>query len=299
MTRHAGLRDRYERDGYSAPLEALAPKQAAAYRQRVLELAGRRDRLAPDERTNAHLRYPWAAELATLPAVLDAVEAVLGPDLLVWRASFFYKGASDPSFVAWHQDSVYWDLEGDAVATAWLALTDSTEANGCVRVLPGSHRAPPLPHAVRLDGDNVLLRGQAVAVPIDEPATRPLVLAAGQFSLHHVGIVHGSPANRSGSPRIGFAVRYAAPRVRPRGARQGATLVRGEDRFGNFDAQPLPRFEGDPLAAAAAARARRRMIGQLLRQLRRQSPWEAGTTLLRLARRPGTARALARALFRR
>ncbi len=289
----------YERDGYVTPCDGLSVDEAARYRDRVLAVAGERDRLAPDERANAHLRYKWAADLTAIPRVLDAVARVLGPDLLVWRATLFYKGATDPSFVAWHQDSVYWDLEGDAVATAWLALTDSTEANGCVRVLPGSHRTPSLPHAERpLDRDNLLIRGQALAVPVDEAAVRPLLLGAGQFSIHHVGLVHGSRENRSGVPRIGFAIRYAAPHVRPRGPRQGATLVRGVDRFGHFDPQPLPRFEGDPAARAGAARATRRMIAQLGRRLLAQSPKAAGLTLLRLAQRPGALRTLLRTLRR-
>lgn len=296
---HDTLAETYARDGYVTPFEALPASDAARYRERVLALAGTRDRLAPDERANAHLRYKWAADLSVLPAVLDAVARVLGPDLLVWRATFFYKGARDPTFVAWHQDSVYWDLEGDAVATAWLALTDSNETNGCVRVLPGSHRTPALRHAERpLDKDNLLIRGQALADAVDESAARPLLLAAGQFSLHHVALVHGSAANRSGAPRIGFAIRYAAPHVKPRGPRQGATLVRGVDRFGHFDPQPLPRFEGDPLAQAGAARASRRMIAQVARRLLSQSPKAAALSLLRLARRPGTMGALLRSLRR-
>jgi chlorinating enzyme len=292
------LRERYRKEGYLFPLEARADTEIQACRERLLALAGDAG-LPPDVRTNTHLQHTWAAQLVALPAVLDAVASLLGPDLLVWRASFFFKGAKDASFVAWHQDSVYWDLDGDEVATAWIALTDSTENSGCVRVVPGSHRAPALPHAVGPEKNNVLLRGQVITVPVDETTARPLLLRAGQFSLHHVGIVHGSQSNRSGDPRVGFAVRYVASHVKPCGARHTATLVRGEDRHGHFDLVPLPRFEGDPLAQAGHARAMRGMAKQALRQLRGQPLAVKLKTLLRLARRPGAGRAALRYLVRR
>jgi hypothetical protein len=289
-------RERYRVEGYLCPLPALGPEDTARFRAAALGLVERDGRILPGERMNVHLRYKWAADLVQVPAVLDAVSQLLGNDLLVWRATLFFKPSRDTAFVAWHQDAAYWDLEGDDVATAWIALTDSTEANGCVRVVPGTHRAPLLPHAARADRDNELVRGQAIASGVDEAAARSLVLQAGQFSIHHVGIVHGSKPNPSDAPRLGFAVRYVAPHVKAKRVRHSATLVRGRDDCGHFELVPLPRYEGDPIARAASRRATRVFLRQFASQLWEEPLRASLTTALRLARRGSTWRGLWRYL---
>lgn len=297
MSAPASLRDRYARDGYLCPLPALSPSEAKEALGRFEALLAGRSSLGPDERFNPHLLLPWVARLVADARILAAVEAVLGRDILVWRASFFSKPAGSPDFVAWHQDSVYWGLDGRDVTTAWLALTDSAEANGCVRVLPGSHRVPELPHVLDDARSNLLIRGQRIAAPIPETEVRPLELRAGQFSLHHVGLAHGSGPNRSQWPRVGLAIRYIAPSVKPQRGRHGASLVRGRDSHGHYRIEPLAARDGDPAARRVHAASLRRHAREMILEALRQRGAGALFVPIRLALRPGTWRALWRAVF--
>jgi ectoine hydroxylase-related dioxygenase (phytanoyl-CoA dioxygenase family) len=167
--------------------------------------------------------------------VLDPVEAVLGPDLLCRSSSIFLKEPGTPSFVAWHQDARYWDLDPPDVVTAWIALGPSTVENGALRALPGSHRAPLRRHGT-IDADgNMLSRGQGIVDPIDERDAVTLTLRPGEMSLHDVRLAHASAPNRSSERRLGYAIRYVAAHVRSlREPRDTAMLVRGTDRFGHF-----------------------------------------------------------------
>jgi ectoine hydroxylase-related dioxygenase (phytanoyl-CoA dioxygenase family) len=250
---------RYLGDGYVAPLDALTHEAAAAARRRLEPLLAPQGGLADARlRNNPHLILPWVAALACHPRVLDAVEALLGPDLLIWRSVFFVKPPHDAGYVAWHQDLAYWDLSDDRSVTAWIALTDSTAANGCVRVVPGSHRGALLDHTRAHDKHNRLLRGQVAACDVPPDSVRPLELRAGQFSLHHVRLLHSSPPNPSGELRAGLAVRYVRPDVRTAGPRHVAVLARGVDRHGFYELSPPARRDDDPAALAAHARSLRR-----------------------------------------
>ena len=234
--------ERYRRDGYLSPLPALDD----AFRARE----GR----AADVvlRSKPHLVFPWLYDLLRDPAVVGPVQSILGPDLLVWGTSFFAKEAGDPAHVTWHQDSTYWGLEPMDILTAWIAFTPSRRENGCMRVLPGSHAAGQLHHRDTFAADNLLSRGQEIAVDVDAAEAADLVLQPGEMSLHHVGIVHGSEPNGSTIPRIGFTVRYIAAHVRQAGARTTATLAAGVDRYGHFEHEPRPA--GDYDAAGRAYR---------------------------------------------
>jgi non-heme Fe2+,alpha-ketoglutarate-dependent halogenase len=280
--------ERYREDGVVFPLPLLSPTELTAARAGLDALMAGRTTLPPDERHDLHLVHVWAADLVRNGAILDAVSRLLGPDLLVWRTTLFTKAPRDPAFVAWHQDSAYWGLLGDDVATAWIALTDSTPQNGCLRVVPRSHREPPRAHAIHADPRNTLLRGQAIADVPEERAV-DVVLAAGEVSIHHVAIVHGSLANLSDGLRAGLAVRYVAPRVRP-ARRQGAVLVRGQDAHGHFDPLPLPRFPGDPVAAAAHRRALASYAREVAGEILSASPRQALRMLWHLLRRGGSPR---------
>jgi len=244
----------YERDGYYFPVRVLSAEEAGQYRDR-LERA-ERDLGGPLRgvyRIKPHLLFTWLADLVRRPALLDAVEDVLGPDILCWNTSFFTKEARSSGFVSWHQDATYWGLSEPDVVTAWVAFTDSTPDNGNMRVVPGSHRAP-VPHVDTFHRDNLLSRGQEISVPVDDGCVADIVLRAGEMSLHHVLIVHGSGANPSGDRRIGFAIRYIPTRVRQTaGPRDSATLVRGQDAFGHFDPEPRPDGDLDPAMLALHA----------------------------------------------
>src|SRR5262249_25395997 len=137
----------FRRDGYLYPLRGLSSAEAQRYRARLEAFEARQGPLTTTPfRTKPHLVFEWVAELVRHPAILDAVEDLLGPDLLVWSSSFFLKGARDPSYVSWHQDSTYWGLSEPDVVTAWLALSVSSVASGCMRVVPGSHLRDQIPH---------------------------------------------------------------------------------------------------------------------------------------------------------
>jgi len=283
----------FSADGYLAPIDVFGADEVAAYRvdleSAVAASGGRADAAL---RNKPHLLLRWMAMLVRDARVLDAVEDVLGPDLLVLRTTLFVKAARDPGHVSWHQDTTYWDLSEDRVVTAWIALTDSTTANGCVRVVAGSHRHGPVAHHLARDRHNRLLRGQIAAVSVAAERVVPLELRAGQMSLHDGRLLHDSPGNPSDTMRAGLAVRYVSPNVRPRGPRQGATLVRGIDRFGHFDHEPAPRYDFDPIARAWHARALRRYAVHVLWQIARHPSRANLAVLARVAARTDVLRAM-------
>ena len=234
----------YEKAGFVHPVDVLDPPEADAYRSRyedVASLLGGAPKAV--QMIQVHRFYEWAWELCTHSAVLDAVESLLGPNILLWSASVFAKAPRDPGHVTMHQDGTYWGLDGGEVTTAWIALTASNTDNGCMRVLPGSHRSAILRHEDTYAADNLLTRGQQVQVKYDESEVVDLQLLPGQMSLHHVRAIHGSRANRSDRSRIGLAIRYMTPDVKPEGATQSAALVRGKDPYGNWQLHGgPPRF---------------------------------------------------------
>lgn len=239
---------RYGVDGYVSPLDALTQDQVSTYRHSYegLEayLADLIAKTPPAQVTllsETHAYLPWAHELARNPNVLDAVESVLGPDILIWHSRWFVKYPADETYVSWHQDGTYWALDPPNVTTAWIALSPSNEASGCMKVVPGSQKMGQLQHRDTFEERNALTRGQEIEMEVEEDDAVCLELEPGQFSLHHIGVVHGSGPNRSRNPRIGFAVRYATPEVRQDVEHSFAILVRGEDRYGHFDLLEPPR----------------------------------------------------------
>ena len=241
------LAARYARDGYLAPVRVLAPEEADGYWQRMQTLRKERPEDAQTAFSfNPHYLLPWLYDLARHPRILDKVEQVLGPNILVWSTGFFSKKPHDPSYVSWHQDSTYWGLEPPDIVSAWVAFTPSRRANGCMRVVPGTHALGQIEHVDGFADDNLLSRGQEVQVDMDESQAVDIELEPGEMSLHHVRIVHGSNSNPTNVPRIGFVVRYIATHCRQIGGRVPAALVRGEDRYGHFDPLPCPAEEFDP-----------------------------------------------------
>jgi ectoine hydroxylase-related dioxygenase (phytanoyl-CoA dioxygenase family) len=208
----------------------------------------------PSTRVKPYLLFPWAADLVRNPAILDAVEDVIGPDILVFHTTLWWKPAGTEGFVPWHQDATYFGLAPHEHVTAWIALTPSTEESGCVTILPGSHKHGQLPHADRKDPRMMLSRGQSVAVEIEERAAVPIPLQPGQFSLHDTLVLHASAPNRSSHDRIGLGISYIPARVKYVGpTRLSATLVRGENRHDHFDLEPRPAAEAGAAALATHA----------------------------------------------
>jgi non-heme Fe2+,alpha-ketoglutarate-dependent halogenase len=241
----------YQDQGYIAPVPALSTTEAAVLRGRLEAYEGSAGALAGPLRQKTHLLFPWLNELIRHPRILDAVEDLIGPDILCWSTGFFTKNARDPSYVSWHQDSTYWGLEPPDIVTAWVAFSDSVVANGAMRVIPGSHRKEQLAHRDTFAPDNLLSRGQEISVEVDEREAVALELRAGEMSLHHVRLIHGSDPNPSDTRRIGFAIRYIPTYVRQVvGGTDSATLVRGEDRYHHFAAEQRPAFDMAPEAVA-------------------------------------------------
>ncbi|HUA51342.1 MAG TPA: phytanoyl-CoA dioxygenase family protein [Candidatus Sulfotelmatobacter sp.] len=237
----------FETDGYISPIRIMSEADAAEIRRRLEEFEGRTGGpLRGDLRHKAHLLFPWLADLIRLAPMLDAVEDLYGPDLLCWSTNFFIKEARNPAFVSWHQDSTYWGLSKPDVVTAWVALSPSNLGNGAMEVIPGSHKLDQIPHRDTFDRHNLLTRGQEVAVDVDAKRAVALELKAGEMSLHHVRLVHGSPPNPSDDRRIGFAIRYIPTHVYQLEGEDGATLVRGVDRVRRFEHEPCPTAELEP-----------------------------------------------------
>jgi len=231
----------YKREGYLAPVSVMSRADAREARATLERIEGGiGGPLRGDLRHKAHLLFPFLADMIRHPAILDAVEDVLGPDILCWNTNFFIKEAETPSFVSWHQDSTYWGLSSPDVCTAWVALTPSNIDNGAMAVIPGSHMMDQIPHRDTFDRHNLLTRGQEIAVEVDEREAVPLLLQPGEMSLHHVRLVHGSPPNPSHDRRIGFAIRYIPTSIHQLEGTDSATLVRGEDRYGHFELEPRP-----------------------------------------------------------
>jgi hypothetical protein len=244
----------YREAGYVAPVRALSTAEAGALRARLEAFEGGAGPLAGKLRHKSHLLFTWLNDLVRHDRILDAVEDLIGPDILCWGTSFFIKEPRNTAYVSWHQDSTYWGLEPADIVTAWVALSDSTTENGAMRVIPGSHLRDQIPHRDTFAPDNLLSRGQEIMVAVDDREAATLELAAGEMSLHHVRLIHGSEPNPSGQRRIGFAIRYIPTYVRQvAGSHDAATLVRGVDRYGNFEPEQVP--DADCSATALAYHA--------------------------------------------
>jgi non-haem Fe2+, alpha-ketoglutarate-dependent halogenase len=256
--------DAYRRDGYYFPVPALSASEVAHYRgclEKHEAKAG--EPLQGNYRHKAHLLFTWVDEIVHHPRIVDAAEDVLGSDLLCWTTNFFIKEAHSPGFVSWHQDAFYWGLSKDDVMTAWVALSPANLESGCMKFIPGSQTQDHLKHVDTFHEDNLLSRGQEIAVEVDAAKSVDCILAPGEMSLHHVKLVHGSEPNRSNDRRIGLAIRYIPTSLKQLKVRDAATLVRGVDRYHNFDAEPRPKRDLDEAAMAAHADSISRQVKAL------------------------------------
>ena len=254
----------WARDGFTSPVQVMSAAEAHQYRVALETHEAKTGQpLQGNWRHKTHLLFTWADALVHHPAILDAVEDAIGPDILCWTTNFFIKEANSPGFVSWHQDSTYWGLDPDDVITAWVAFTEVTPENGYMQVIPGSHKVDQLPHVDTFHKDNLLSRGQEISVEVDKAKAVGLALHAGEMSLHHIKLVHGSDANRTNDRRIGLAIRYIPTHVRQTKVRDAAMLVRGIDKHRYFDYEPRPRADLDEAALAAHADSVARQVKAL------------------------------------
>jgi hypothetical protein len=233
---------RYWADGFLHPITVMPEPEAAALRAELEALE--RDWRAADlplplntyKRVNAHLVIPLAYRIGAYPRILDVVEGVLGPDILIYGVEFFIKEPRTRHMVTMHQDLTYWGFGAiDGMVTAWLALSPATPASCCMDFVTASHKQAILPHNDTFADTNLLSRGQEVAVDIAPGDRTPIALEPGQMSLHHGLTIHGSGPNTTDDRRIGAVVRYCTPQIAQQVAEKDfAIMARGADRTGNF-----------------------------------------------------------------
>lgn len=247
----------YDRDGYICPIDVLTADEVAHYRTKLEEVEN--SQAAPlhgPQKSKSHLLFDWAHELATHTNLLDAVEDVIGPNIMLFHSNAWLKEPGGPGFVSWHQDATYFGLAPAEQVTAWLALSASTPQSGCVKVLPGTHTDGQVSHRVNPVDANLLTSGQTVDRTIDQSQAVDMVLAPGQMSLHHTHVMHGSNPNAGSDRRLGFCFFFIPSHLHQLGETHStALLVRGVDEYGNFGAESPPRGNADPVSAAAHAEA--------------------------------------------
>jgi hypothetical protein len=252
----------YWRDGYLFPIRVADAERAAAWRAQIeaFEARWRDDASLPRPfvdytRANLHVVSSVAARLAHETAVLDVVESIIGPDICCWMVELIVKEPRSPKLLTMHQDLTYWGLDGaDGLVTAWLALSDVTVANGAMRFVRGSHHLGQVAHRDTFGHDNLLSRGQEVVVEHDPADAVDVELSAGELSLHHGLMFHGSGPNTTDRRRIGLVMRFVSPVVAQAiGADDYATTVRGVNRSSNLRSTPVPFDDFTPAALALHA----------------------------------------------
>ncbi|MBX2868116.1 MAG: phytanoyl-CoA dioxygenase family protein [Acidiferrobacterales bacterium] len=231
------------------------------YQSKSLELRGKETYLKP------HLVSPWLDNLVREPVIVDAVEQLLGPDIVLWESDWSVKRAGTGDYVPWHQDSPYWNLSTDEVVSVWLAISEVTEDNGPMRVVPGSHREGQIgkvdaegnlfkayEEGQRTTDENCMFPFAHLAEDYDEQCVS-VILSSGEFSIHSVNLIHGGGANPSNTDRIGFAMRFISANTRYRGNVDSVTPIRGNcDRdYFVFEPRPQAEFSNQSLVALEKA----------------------------------------------
>jgi len=237
---------RYQNDGVVAPITVM-PRSVAQELRRRLESAEKSfpQQIGPEKRNNAHYVLACLDEIVHHDEILDAVECLIGPDIILTNTVLFIKEPNSLHHVTYHQDATYMGLDPQDSLTAWIALTESTRENGCVRMIRGSHLLDIQQHTDTFGEDNILTRGQQIE-NIDEEHALDIELEPGQMSLHHARTIHGSRPNKSANRRIGIALQsFAHPSTRQVHGEDYALLVRGSDDYGNFTKGPRPKAEVD------------------------------------------------------
>lgn len=239
--------DGYRGEGWLSPFDLLTADEAAAARASLEEWeASMGGSLGPVHRSGAHMLMPWVDALIRHPRLLDAVEDLIGPDLLCWNSIFWIKEPHSASYVGWHQDFEYWGLDDDRLVSVWVALSPAGEGAGCMSVIPGSHRHA-IDHRETYAPDNLLSRGQELEIDPAERGPVAMPLDPGQASFHNVRTAHGSDPNASPDRRIGLSMHYMPTSTRQtKVGWDAAALVRGTDDHGNFAHCPRPTVDMDP-----------------------------------------------------
>ena len=221
----------YKEQGYITPIEVLSSSEALEAREEI-ELIEKKmpNEIDKSGRYNVHLISPKLDSIVHNSRILNAVESIIGKNILVCSTTLFIKNPKEKGFVSYHQDAKYIGLEPHNWVTAWVALTDSNENNGCMRMWPKSH-LDIKDHNEKFNEGNLLTRGQTVE-NVPENEVKSIELRAGQMSLHHPRIVHGSGVNKSNDRRIGFVIQsYIGTNVKQTLGKNSVQIARGEDKY--------------------------------------------------------------------
>ena len=234
----------YRRDGFFFPVCIMDKEDATNHRRRLEDIEAK---FGPMHyRHKPYLLMKSAIEIARDPNLIDAVEDLLGPDILLWDGAYVIKEPYDSKYISWHQDLTYWGLDGEELVTAWVALSPSTPESGCMRMLPGSHLDGANIHQDTHVKNNILHRGQELQIEIDEDEAVSIELQPGEASLHHGWVAHASHPNKSVDRRIGLSLQYLTPRMKQnKTERESALPIRGQDCFNHFLAEPLCKSDFD------------------------------------------------------
>ena len=235
----------YQREGVVFPFRILDTEKAIQLADHCSVLRSRMGHwVASPQISKPHLVSRAMADVIRNDTLLDAVESIIGPDILCWTVTVFAKPPKSGGYVGWHQDRTYWGLAPEEqVVTAWLALTDAHCDNGCMSVLRGSHLQGNRDHEIVPNTENILLSGQEVAIERHEKDDLVHVeLDPGEASIHHSKVVHGSNPNQSDRPRVGLSIQYISADVRQRnnGGVDSASAVRGNTSRSKLELEPLP-----------------------------------------------------------
>ena len=224
----------YSEEGFVSPIDIFSKEEALEIRKEIENIEKKwPNELEGPGRNYVHLISPIFDKVCHNSKILDAVESIIGKNILVCGTTLFIKNSNEKGFVSYHQDAKYIGLEPHNWVTAWIAVTDSNENNGCMRMWPGSHKEKIKHHNQKFDENNLLTRGQTIE-NISIEKTIPLILKAGQMSLHHPKVVHGSELNKSNDRRIGFVVQsYIGTNVNQVLGKIYVQLARGKDSY-NF-----------------------------------------------------------------
>ena len=233
--------DYYKNKGYISPVDALTSTEAKEIRDEIEKIEKNWPKaLEGINRNYVHLISPVFNKVCLNKNILDAVESIIGKNILICGTTLFIKNPKEKGFVSFHQDAKYIGLEPHNWVTVWVAITDANENNGCMRMLSGSHKENLRHHEQKFDENNLLTRGQTIKnVSLDK--TDPVILKAGQMSLHHPKIVHGSGLNYSDDRRIGFVIQsYIGSNVDQVLGKMYVQKARGEDKYKYHEYSNIP-----------------------------------------------------------
>jgi phytanoyl-CoA hydroxylase len=241
MERAEELRRQYDREGYLVFPDVLDPELVRLASDHVEWLRRKHPDLRP-ESLHHQLMWddPFWIRLVSDPRLLDRAELIIGPSIGLFASHYICKPGGDGLPVLWHQDASYWPLEPMEVVTAWLAVDDSTVENGCMRVIPGSHRGPRLTH--RKHDKEAVLHTEIDPSELDTSAAVDIEIPAGGISLHHPWLVHGSNPNHSAKRRCGLTIRYIPTTTQITKPDWQTFLLRGTPVEGVNTYYPVPDF---------------------------------------------------------